>query len=118
MIEIKKPTISSNPDFVTGISFQPYTINCDICNTLITIDFNRQINNSWTGRTEKTNDEEVKELKTFYGIGLSGKSHDGGLPVFDKITCKKCGTSYITYCGVIERSNSAYSVTVNGIIRK
>jgi hypothetical protein len=118
MIEIKRPTTSANPDFITGNPARPYKFNCQICNAPTQIDFDRQINNSWNGRTEKITEEEVKELKSFYGIGLSGKSHDGGLPVFDKVFCEKCRTSYLTYCGVIETSNSAYSVTINGIIRK
>jgi hypothetical protein len=119
MIEIKRPTTLRNPDFVTGEKeTQPYKFNCAICKASIAIDFDRQINNSWTGRTERINEEEVKELRAFYGIGLSGKSHDGGLPIFDKVTCITCGANYIIYCGVIETSNSAYTVTVNGIIRK
>ena len=118
MIELKKPTTPSNPDYTTGQRHQPYKFSCRICKSLMTIDFDRQINNSWTGGTEKVEEKELKELKLFYGIGLSGKSHDGGLPVFDKVSCEKCRAEYVTYCGVIETSNSAYVVTVNGISHK
>ena len=119
MIEIKRQTTLRDPDFVTGKKEnKPFKFNCDVCNSAITIDFDRQINNSWTGRTEKMNEEDVKGLRSFYGIGLSGKSHDGGFPIFDRVTCIKCGANFLTYCGVVEGSNSAYAVTVNGIIRK
>jgi len=118
MIEIKTPTAVQKPDFVTGKKSQLYKFACNVCNSSIAIDFDSQINNSWAGRTENINEEETRELRSFYGIGPSGKSHDGGLPIFDRVSCKKCGTDYITYCGVVETSNSAYAVTVNGIIRK
>ena len=118
MIELKRPTTLSNPDFVTGKKSLPYKFMCNSCKTSMTIDFERQINNSWVGRSEKLSEKELKELNSFFGIGLAGKSHDGGLPVFDKISCKKCGTEYVIYCGVNETSNSVYAVTGNGIFQK
>jgi hypothetical protein len=119
MIEIKKPTTPYDPDYVTGKKeIQYFKFNSDLCDASVTIQFDRQINSSWTGRTEKIDEKEVTELRSFYRIGLSGKSHDGGLPIFDRVNCEKCGANYITYCGVTEFSNSAFAVTVNGIIRE
>lgn len=117
MIEIKKPTTPGNPDYVTGKKETGYfKFKCDHCDSPIRIHFDRQIHSLWTGRTEKIDEKEMRELKSFYGIGLSGKSHDGGLPIFDRVTCETCGANYITYSGVIEFSNSAFAVTINGII--
>jgi hypothetical protein len=117
--EIKKPTSTSDPDFTMSRGQNPtsYEFDCGTCNNHLEINFQRQINNSWTGKSEEIDEEDFKSLRTFYKIGLTQKSHDGGQPVFDKVDCSTCGTRYITYCGVREFSNSAYNVQVQGILR-
>ncbi len=116
-LEIQKPSYQSKPDFVTGKTdkIKAYQFQCANCKTHIEIDFQRQIEYNWTGNTDLISDYERTELKKHYGIELSKKSHDGGFPVFDKVNCKNCGQLYVTYCGVTEFSNSAYSIHVQGI---
>ena len=115
--EIKKPSYQSEPDFVTGQTdrIKSYGFECSDCGNQMKIDFQRQIEYNWTGNTDLISDNERTELKKHYRIGFSEKSHDGGFPVFDKVDCKKCGQKYVTYCGVREFSNSAYSIHVQGI---
>lgn len=105
--EIIKPKLIIEPDYKTGRSKNgaSHEFKCKICDNLLSPDFKRQINNSWTGSTENANEEDQKELFEFYNIGLTNKSIDGGHPVFDKIECSKYGTIYNTYCGVTEFSN-------------
>ena len=116
---IKSPEYSNNPNYSTGKRNNPdfFTFSCQICDEQLKIDFQKQINFSWKGKTDKISEEEQLKLKNFYSIGLSQKSHDGGLPVFDKIKCPKCSTTYITYCGVSEFSNSACNIYVQGILK-
>ncbi|MEO9512877.1 MAG: hypothetical protein ABJN84_05785 [Flavobacteriaceae bacterium] len=115
--EIKKPSLQSEPDFVTGKTdnIESYGFECIDCGNEVMIDFQRQIKYNWTGNTDLISDSERWELKKHYEIGLSEKSHEGGFPVFDKVACKKCGQDYATYCGVREFSNSAYTIHVQGI---
>tara|TARA_R110000868_G_scaffold410622_2_gene699274 strand:+ start:293 stop:667 length:375 start_codon:yes stop_codon:yes gene_type:complete len=115
--EIKKPSHQSEPDYITGKKdeLESFEFECTNCGTDIEIDFQRQIKYNWNGNTDLISESERTELKKYYGIGLSEKSHDGGYPVFDKIICKTCGVEYLTYCGVREFSNSAYSIHVQGI---
>lgn len=117
--EIKKPTSTTNPDFTMSRGQNPtsYKFDCVICNNPLEIDFQRQIKNLWTGKPEEIDEADFKSLKTFYKIGSTQKSHDGGQSVFDEADCSTCGTKYITYCGVREFSNSAYYVQVQGILR-
>jgi hypothetical protein len=117
--EIKKPNYNSKPDYTMTREQNPtvYEFKCRVCDNVLELDFQRQINNSWTGKTDKVDQTEKFEMKSFYSIGLSAKSHDGGQPVFDKINCSNCGAEYMTYCGVNEYSNSAFNVYVHGILR-
>lgn len=117
--ELKRPTYSSVPDFSMARKKNPesFTFGCEVCNGVLKINFQRQINACWQGKTERINEEEDNELKRFYNIGLARKSHEGGLSVFDKIYCSKCQAAYVTYCGVIEIYNSLYSVQVQGILK-
>ena len=117
--EIKEPTSTNDPDFTMSREQNPtsYKFDCGTCNNQVEIDFQRQISNSWTGKSEGIDEGDFKSLKRFYNIGSTQKSHEGGQPVFDKIDCSTCGTKYMTYCGVREFSNSAYYVQVQGILR-
>lgn len=115
--EIKKPSYQSEPDFITGSmdGGKTYDFDCSRCGVVLKIDFKRQIKYSLNGKSDRISDAEMTQLKRHYGIGLSEKAHDGGFPVFDKVTCKECGQQYITYSGVREYSNSAYIFSVLGI---
>jgi hypothetical protein len=115
--EAKKPSYQSEPSFVTGKTenIKSFGFECATCGGQVKIDFQRQINYSWDGKTDLISEVEETELKKLYGIGLTEKSHDGGFPVFDKVTCKNCGEQYVTYCGVREVSNSAFVIHVQGI---
>lgn len=116
---IKKPTYVAKPDFQTGKgdSSMPYHFNCSSCGSPVEISMERQIANNWKGKTDEIKDDDLNQLKEYYSIGLSGKSHEGGFPVFDKISCSNCHKKYITYCRVLEHSHSVYSVQVQGVIK-
>jgi len=115
--EIKEPSYQSEPDFISGRTdeIKTYDFDCSSCGVVLKIDFQRQIKYNWNGESDKISKVEATKLKTHYGIGLSEKAHDGGFPVFDKVTCNGCGHQYVTYCGVREYSNSAFTISVLGI---
>lgn len=117
--ELKNPSYTSKPDFVTGKIDKKkfFHFDCSCCEKKIEIEFKRQIDFSWEGKTDLISDQELVELKRYYGIGFSQKSHDGGQPVFDRVECQKCKQDFITYCGVREISNSTFSIHVQGILR-
>ncbi|WP_276497299.1 hypothetical protein [Pontibacter litorisediminis] len=117
--EIVGPSYSSRPNYSTGRAgnYDFFTFKCLSCGSSIQIDLLKQIEYSWKGKTDRISEDEQSELKQHYSIGITQKSHDGGLPVFDKVLCSKCSASYFTYCGVSEFSNSAYNVFVQGIVK-
>jgi hypothetical protein len=117
--EIKIPAFGYDPDFTMSREQNPksFKFKCKTCGAVLEIVFQTQINNSWAGRTERISEEDLNAVKVFYNIGKGQKSHNGGLAVFDRITCLNCTTPYITYCGVSEFSNSAFDVQVQGILR-
>ena len=116
--EIEKVNFTKEPNFITdgrkGSKY--YSFQCKKCGNLLKMSYKTQIDNSWNNQSLNLSKNLIEELKKFYNIGISNKSQDGGFPVFDKIVCKKCGSNYITYCGVREFSNSAFYVIVNGIL--
>ena len=116
--EIEKLNFTKEPNFTTDgkNSSNYYSFQCKKCDNSLKMNYQTQIDNSWNNQSLNLSKNLIEELKRFYNIGISNKSQDGGLPVFDKIVCKKCGSNYITYCGVREFSNSAFYVIVNGIL--
>ena len=116
--EVEKVHIGKKADFTSEMknNLKDYSFHCKNCESLLKMNYQSQIDNSWTGHSLKIEKKLIEELKKFYNIGLSNKSVDGGFPVFDKIECKNCQMEYITYCGVREYYNSLYYVIVNGIL--
>jgi hypothetical protein len=114
---IIEPENDRKPYYRTVDCETDYSFSCDECGKPITMDSNEQIKNCWIGKTESITDRDFEFLKSIYKIGIINKSTDGGLPVFDKLTCSKCESKYISYCGVREYSNSAYLITLNGLLK-
>jgi hypothetical protein len=54
-------------------------------------------------------------VRSFYAIGVVGKSPDGGWPSMLQVKCSNCKTPFLVYAGVNEVSNSVYFVTMQGI---
>ena len=120
MIELIKPNSNKEPDFTTGKTDNKklYEFDCTECGMGLKIEFEQFINNCWNGKTSNVSQNEYDELREFYHIGRSNKSHDGGFAVFDKISCSKCKTEYFILAGISEFSNSAFTVQIQGILRK
>jgi DNA-directed RNA polymerase subunit M/transcription elongation factor TFIIS len=116
--EIEKVNFTKEPELITDSknSSKYYSFQCKKCDNLMKVNYQTQIDNLWNNQSLSLSKNLIEELKRFYNIGISNKSQDGGFPIFGEITCKKCGTDYITYCGVREYSNSSYYVIVNGIL--
>lgn len=117
--EIEKAHIGKKADFTSEMknNSKNYLFHCKKCDDILKINYQNQIDNCWTGHSNKIENELYEELKKFYNIGLFNKSIDGGFPVFDKLVCEKCKAEYITYSGVREYYNSLNYVILNGILR-
>jgi hypothetical protein len=115
--KIIEPENDRKPYYRTVDYETDYTFSCDECGKSITLDSNNQIKNCWIGKSDSITQRDFEFMKAIYKIGLSNKSTDGGLPVFDRLICLKCESKYISYCGVREYSNSAYLITLNGLIK-
>ncbi len=61
-------------------------------------------------------DEEKKEIKEFYAMGMHSRSPCGGYYVFERIPCPLCKTDYLFAYGINEPSNSYLILTVQGIV--
>jgi hypothetical protein len=116
--EIEKVHIGKEADFTSEMknNSEYYSFCCKNCASILKMNYHNQIDNCWSGHSNKIEKELFEKLKKFYNIGIFNKSIDGGFPVFDKIECKKCGIEYLTYSGVREYYNSLYYVIVNGIL--
>ena len=113
-MKLLEPSYFSNPDFKTGEKeIKYYEFDCLQCENTLSIDLSKQTL-YLNGRFNISEGEE-EHLNEHFGIGHSGKSHEGGDPVFSKVSCN-CGTEYYTYCGVNEFANSAYTVQVQSIV--
>jgi hypothetical protein len=90
------------------------TFACSRCNYPLTVEYAALINLAftWEDAFGKT---FTADAKSFYGIGIAGKSPDGGWPSMTKIECANCQTMFLVYAGVNEASNSVYFVTMQGI---
>jgi hypothetical protein len=115
--KIIEPSYDRKPFYRTGECEKDFSFACDECGKSVLIDSKRLINNNWNGKTKSLTKRDFEFLKAYYKIGLVNKSADGGFPVFDKLTCSKCDSKYISYCGIIEFSNSAFMVTLNGLFK-
>lgn len=115
--KIIEPKHDRKPFYRTVEYEDDFSFDCDECGKSILLDSKRQIDNSWNSKPDFVTKRDFDFLKAYYKIGINNKSADGRFPVFDKLTCSKCGSKYISYCGVREFSNSAYLITLNEIIR-
>lgn len=116
---IIKPVYSKVPECTMSqeVNSDFFQFNCTACGKLLKLDFRKQINSAWIGKTENVSEKEKSDLEIYFSIGDNRKSHDGGLSVFDKIECEQCKATYLTYSGVNEFSNSAFNVYVQGVVR-
>lgn len=106
---VRKPHFKSNEAAERDFHFA--CLNCD---QEIVVEFNNLIGAA-TDREDRFPAEFIKAAEEFYGIGLAGKSPDGGFPVFYGVTCGNCKTNYLLYAGVDEPYNSIYLVTIQAI---
>lgn len=115
--KILEPEYDRKPFFRTEECQNDFSFDCNKCGKSIRLDSKRQIDNCWNGKTDSLTTDDFDFLKTYYNTGLNNKSLDGGFPVFDKLTCSKCDSKYVSYCAVREFSNSAFTITLNGLFK-
>lgn len=61
-------------------------------------------------------EEEKKEIREFYAMGMHSRSPCGGYYVFERIPCPLCKTDYLLAYGINEPSNSYLILTIQGIV--
>jgi hypothetical protein len=105
----RKPTFKSHESNEKHFEF-----GCIHCGEQIAVEYNLLINRVF-GWEQHLGEGLASEAKALYGIGMSGKSPDGGWPSIVKVQCPKCLTEHLIYAGVDEASNSVYVVTLQGI---
>jgi hypothetical protein len=109
------PSYSRQPHF-TSLKTPDlnYCFGCSSCGAALLFSYDEIISESWRWR-ERYGDDFVSTAKEHFGIGVVGKSHDGGWPSMVIIECGACKTRYLVYAGVDEFYNSLHTVTVQGI---
>lgn len=108
------PSYHRNPDFKSAELEEDYTWECRNCGSSIALTF-EQASKSYWQEGLKLSKEEFANLKSIYGIGYVGKSHDGGWPHFTEIQCHQCNERYMVYLGIKEPVNSCLHITVQAI---
>jgi len=116
-MELIKPSYNKKPDYVSGNNNSDYIFNCVTCKSKILVQLENYIGFNFNSDPVKMSKSEEKNLKEFYRIGISNKSHEGGFPVLDKISCSSCSAGYSIYLGISEPLNGCYHVQVQGIIK-
>jgi hypothetical protein len=109
------PSYTRKPDFRSHESTEKqFTFVCTQCAQPVIIEYATLINRglAWEEDVDET---FAAEAKSFYGIGVVGKSRDGGWPSMMKVECSDCKTLFLVYAGVNEVGNSVYIVTMQGI---
>lgn len=111
---ILKPSYSRLPSYQgCDLAGASGIFPCSECGTSIAVSFGSLL------RRENVIDKAAQpRLFQLFEIPAVGKSHDGGWPVFDKVTCAGCEKSFFVYVGVNETSNSVYAFTLQGVVEE
>jgi hypothetical protein len=110
-----QPSYTRQPHFKAPASGpKSFDFECVRCHHKVTVDFDSLIKAVWNFE-EALGEDAASQAKQFYGIGLSGKSQDGGWPAVVKRRCENCQAEYLIYAGVNEVYNSLHNVTVQGV---
>jgi DNA-directed RNA polymerase subunit RPC12/RpoP len=109
--DLLKPSDSRKP-FYTGFDTRgiSYSYDCLSCGSAI----ETQIMVLGNSRSNVPIDL-IQLFKEHFGIGISGKTRDGGWPAFQIVACPTCGHQYVVLTGVKESSNSFDVITIQGI---
>jgi hypothetical protein len=109
------PSYTRKPDFKSHESTEnQFTFVCAQCAEALSIEYTTLINCGLAWEKD-VGGILAAEAKSFYGIGVVGKSPDGGWPSMMKVECTNCKTLFLVYAGVNEVRNSVYFVTIQGI---
>ena len=109
------PSYTRRPNFKSHESKErQFEFGCINCDEPALVEYSLLINRVF-GWEQDIGEELASEAKEFYGIGMVGKSQDGGWPSMVKMQCPNCKTLHLIYAGVDEVSNSVYLVTLQGI---
>jgi hypothetical protein len=112
-----KPSFSREPQFSSLRPSSPsYSWECVSCGGAVSLGFQRMLADGLYDGQSEFGADDWQLLRESCGIGLVGKSHDGGWPWFRRVPCPQCGRSYIVYVGVDEPSNSIYTITVQSVL--
>jgi hypothetical protein len=109
------PSYTRPPSFKSHESKEThFGFGCVNCDAPILVEFNL-LTSQVFGWPQAVGEALAAEAKEFFGIGMVGKSQDGGWPSMIKVQCPDCKTTYLVYAGIDEVSNSVYFVTLQGI---
>ena len=91
---------------------------CLACGERVTIPAAGLAAQSWGRWRQAFSDEEAEYLVRFFDVSTTtGKSHEGGWPVFERLECGSCGTEHVLYAGVREVANDSHAIWVQGFAR-
>ena len=109
-----KPSYTRKP-YNDGVTGEKYSFKCPSCLVSNEIEFGNLLQSAWNWK-DTFSKLEIIEIEKLFDIGGSGRSHDGGWPAINIVTCKECNEQYLSYVGVNEYSNSAYRLTEQGLV--
>ena len=110
-----RPSYQRAPDFEGGEVTGQYSFSCLQCGAALSVDGHGFIDRACSGEGDFGAEEAALLSRHFDVSTTTGKSHDGGQPVFLRVPCAACQTGYIVYAGVQETRNSYYAVWIHGI---
>ncbi len=109
--DLLRQSDARKPDFEGyGPGDEIYAFDCSECGTTIETPLAQL-----SDMDSNVPPEELEGLADHFGIGLAGKTRDGGWPVFQLISCGTCKSQYVVLTGVQEPSHSYNVITVQGI---
>jgi hypothetical protein len=105
----RPPDVSG--DVITG----EYFASCVACGTDLPVAGEMFIDKVWRWEEDFTPDIP-DDLRRYFEVSITtGKSHDGGEPIFVRAVCAVCRAEHIFYAGVQEGPNSYYRLWIHDV---
>jgi ribosomal protein S27E len=105
------------PDFEGDEIAGAYRFSCLQCGATLVEDAHQAVERAWSWEAHFRAEEAAMLRRHFDVSTTTGRSPDGGQPVFLRVPCGDCRVDHVVYAGVQETSNLFYAVWIHGIAK-
>jgi hypothetical protein len=87
---------------------------CSRCQTAVALELEAILRAAWDVERE-LGDALLEAAWAHFGLGVVGKSHDGGFASLHRVRCPACAAEFLVYAGVREPANGWLQITLQGV---